>query len=133
MAALCLGESMSRYLIFIIIAMLVYDFVWWFEFWEKYNSVPETWMVALNASGLFVLLPYVLQNTPHKFFVVGSLVWSGVYAVLKVISFQQFNAVIENQAVTVISSVLLYSSMMSPIYFYWRKLREHNKQRQSDT
>ena len=116
---------MSRYLVFIIIAVLVNDYVWSFNYWVENNTRPESWMVVLNTIGLFMLLPFALLKPPNKFVVKCALAWSAIYVVLNVINFQQFNAVIKNEAATLVFSVILYCCLVSPVFIYWRKLSEH--------
>lgn len=82
--------SMSRYLCLLPLIVLLRDFAWWFEYANDTGLIPEFNMVIVHVVGVLILTALIGFPNPES--IVGKLgfVWSALYLVQSVVSFQQF-------------------------------------------
>ena len=58
---------MSRYLCILPVVVLIWDFVWWFQYAHEKGAIPEFGMTLVHIAGIFILGALVGSRAPSRF------------------------------------------------------------------
>ena len=81
---------MSRYLCILPVVVLIWDFVWWFQYAHEKGAIPEFGMTLVHIAGIFILGALVGSRAPSRLVGGLGLIWCVLFLVQSVSNFQQF-------------------------------------------